>query len=106
MTQIKPYPDESIESALKRFKKKVDNAGIISEVKSRKQYEKPSDKKRRLKKKSMARVRKKLAKIKRKIERESTTKFRPRKNFKRRDDKNISTQEKTQQSKTTEPKKD
>lgn len=38
---------ESIESALKRFKRDCANAGIMSEIKRREFYEKPSIKKRR-----------------------------------------------------------
>ena len=43
--------DEPFEIALKRFKKQCENAGILSEVKKRQFYEKPSIKR---KKKSMA----------------------------------------------------
>ena len=39
--------EESIESALKRFKKKVQKAGILSEIKRRERYEKPSVKRKR-----------------------------------------------------------
>ena len=38
---------ESIESALKRFKRDCANAGILSEVKRREYYEKPSATRRR-----------------------------------------------------------
>ena len=47
MTQVKVFDDESIESALRRFKKKVQKAGILSEVRRRERYEKPSIKKKR-----------------------------------------------------------
>jgi len=50
--------DESFESALKRFKKQCEKAGILSELRKREHYEKPSV---RRKKKSMA-ARKKLLK--------------------------------------------
>ena len=33
---------ENIERALKRFKRKSEKAGVIKEVRTRKQYEKPS----------------------------------------------------------------
>ncbi len=49
--------NESIDSALKRFKKQVEKGGVISEVRRREYYEKPSqrrNKKRR--KKSVARI--------------------------------------------------
>ena len=49
---------ESIESALKRFKKKCERAGVMTELRKRQHYEKPSVKK---KKKQIA-SRKKLMK--------------------------------------------
>ncbi len=49
---------ESFEDALKRFKKQCERAGILSEIKKREHYEKPSVKK---KKKALA-ARKKLLK--------------------------------------------
>ena len=47
MPEVKVGENESIESALKRFKKKVQKAGTLSEVKRREVYEKPSIKKKR-----------------------------------------------------------
>ncbi len=47
MAEIYVRNDESIESALKRFKKKVQKAGILSEIKRRERYEKPSVKRKR-----------------------------------------------------------
>lgn len=44
---------ESIDSALKRFKKQVERAGVVSEVRRREFYEKPSQKR---KKKVMAAI--------------------------------------------------
>lgn len=38
---------EAIESALKRFKKKCERAGVMTELKKRQHYEKPSVKKKR-----------------------------------------------------------
>jgi small subunit ribosomal protein S21 len=49
MTKIKD--GESFESAFRRFKKSCEKAGILSEVKKREHFEKPSV---RLKKKSIA----------------------------------------------------
>ena len=49
LTKIKD--GESFESAFRRFKKSCEKAGILSEVKKREHFEKPSV---RLKKKSMA----------------------------------------------------
>ncbi|GAB4215577.1 MAG: 30S ribosomal protein S21 [Thermostichales cyanobacterium SZTDM-1c_bins_54] len=42
MAQIHLGEQETIESALRRFKKKVQKAGILSEIKRRERYEKPS----------------------------------------------------------------
>ena len=42
MAEVKVGENESIESALRRFKKKIQKAGILSEVKKRERYEKPS----------------------------------------------------------------
>ncbi|MCY4047041.1 MAG: 30S ribosomal protein S21 [Candidatus Dadabacteria bacterium] len=38
---------ETIDSALKRFKKQVERAGVVSEVRKREFYEKPSQKRKR-----------------------------------------------------------
>ena len=51
MTTIRVKDGESIEGALKRFKKATEKAGILSEIRKREHYEKPSVKK---KKKSIA----------------------------------------------------
>lgn len=47
MPEVRVGDNESIESALKRFKKKIQKAGILSEVKRRERYEKPSIKRKR-----------------------------------------------------------
>lgn len=47
MTMVKVGENESLESALRRFKKKVQKAGTLSEVKRRERYEKPSVKRKR-----------------------------------------------------------
>ncbi len=47
MPEVKVGENESIESALRRFKKKIQKAGILSEVKKRERYEKPSVKRKR-----------------------------------------------------------
>jgi small subunit ribosomal protein S21 len=39
--------NESIDSALKRFKKQVEKGGVLSEVRRREHYEKPSEKKKK-----------------------------------------------------------
>ncbi len=47
MSEIRLGENESIESALRRFKKKIQKAGILSEVKRRERYEKPSLRRKR-----------------------------------------------------------
>ena len=47
MPQIEIRKDESFESALRRFKKKIEQEGILREVRDRKHYEKPSERKRK-----------------------------------------------------------
>ena len=47
MSEVRIEEGESLESALKRFKKKVQKAGILTEIRRREHYEKPSVKKKR-----------------------------------------------------------
>lgn len=51
MALVKVRDGESFESAFRKFKKSCEKAGILSEVKKREHFEKPSV---RLKKKSLA----------------------------------------------------
>ena len=59
---VKPRRNEPIERVIKRFNKKVKKLGIIEEVKDRRRYVKPSEKRRMARKRSDARRRKELAK--------------------------------------------
>ncbi len=47
MPEVRVGENENIESALRRFKKKIQKAGILSEIKRRERYEKPSLKRKR-----------------------------------------------------------
>ncbi len=47
MPEIEIKKDESFESALRRFKKKIEQEGILREVRDRKHYEKPSERRRK-----------------------------------------------------------
>ncbi|MBD2774855.1 30S ribosomal protein S21 [Iningainema tapete] len=47
MAEVRLGENESIDSALRRFKKKIQKAGILSEVKRRERYEKPSLRRKR-----------------------------------------------------------
>ena len=56
MAEIRVKEDESLDSALRRFKRSCAKAGVLSEVRKREHYEKPSVK--RKKKSEAARKRK------------------------------------------------
>lgn len=56
MSEIKVRKNESLDAALRRFKKNISKDGVLAEVKKRKHYEKPSV--RRKKKSEAARKRK------------------------------------------------
>jgi small subunit ribosomal protein S21 len=56
MSEIRVGENESIDSALRRFKKKCARAGVLAEVRKREHYDKPSVK--RKKKSEAARKRK------------------------------------------------
>ena len=56
LAEIRVKENESLDSALRRFKRSCAKSGIISEVRKREHYEKPSDK--RKKKSEAARKRK------------------------------------------------
>ena len=47
MPVVKVKEDESFESALRRFKKQCEKSGLLTEVKRREHYEKPSVKRKR-----------------------------------------------------------
>ena len=47
MPGVKIRENESFENALKKFKRQCEKAGILSEVKKREHYEKPSIKKKK-----------------------------------------------------------
>ena len=53
MPSIRVRENDSFENALKKFKKQCEKEGILSEIKKREHYDKPSVKK---KKKAMKRV--------------------------------------------------
>ena len=47
MPRVEIRPDESLERALKRFKRKLEREGILKDLKAKKHYEKPSERRRR-----------------------------------------------------------
>jgi len=62
MADVRIRENESFENALRRFKKQCEKAGILSEVRRREHYEKPSVKRKRkalaAKKRAIKRLRK------------------------------------------------
>ncbi|HLB59090.1 MAG TPA: 30S ribosomal protein S21 [Bdellovibrionota bacterium] len=63
MAGVKVRDGESFESAMKRFKKQCEKAGILSELRKREHYEKPSVKKKRKAAAARKRLVKKLRKF-------------------------------------------
>ena len=57
MPDIKIRKGESIDSALRRFKRECEREGILTEIKKREHYEKPSEKRKRLAQQSEKRIR-------------------------------------------------
>ena len=49
MAEVKAGDNESFENLLKRFNKKVQQTGVMSELRRRKHYEKPSVRRKRKK---------------------------------------------------------
>ena len=47
LAQVQVKPNESLDSALKRFKKVLQQTGVLKEAKEHEHYEKPSDKRRK-----------------------------------------------------------
>lgn len=47
MAQVQVKPNESLDQALRRFKKQLQQSGILKEAREHEHYEKPSDKKRK-----------------------------------------------------------
>ncbi|MCH8274536.1 MAG: 30S ribosomal protein S21 [Armatimonadetes bacterium] len=52
MIEITVHPNESIDSALKRFNTRMQQSGLLRKLKEHTYYEKPSDKRRRLKRRN------------------------------------------------------
>jgi len=47
MAEVKVGKDESLDSALRRFKRQIQRAGVLAEVRRRERYEKPSVKRKK-----------------------------------------------------------
>jgi small subunit ribosomal protein S21 len=66
MPDIRIKENESFENALRRFKKQVEKTGILSEVRKREHYEKPSIKR---KKKALAAQKRAMKRMRKTIDR-------------------------------------
>jgi small subunit ribosomal protein S21 len=53
--------DESFEGALRRFKRKCEKAGVLTELKKRQHFEKPSVKRKRKEAQARKKIQRKLA---------------------------------------------
>lgn len=56
MVRIKVRKDESFSQALRRFNKKVSNAGIVKEALERQEYTKPTEKRRQEEKRKKRKI--------------------------------------------------
>jgi len=50
MAKVEVGKDEPLERALRRFKKKIEREGVLKQLKARKHYEKPSERRRKKRK--------------------------------------------------------
>ncbi|MEA3119084.1 MAG: small subunit ribosomal protein [Paraburkholderia sp.] len=60
MTTITPKPNEPLEVALRRFRRTIENTGLLKEVRARMTYEKPTTERKRKKAAAVARLRKQI----------------------------------------------
>ncbi|MEW5806935.1 MAG: 30S ribosomal protein S21 [Acidobacteriota bacterium] len=68
MPLVRVREDESLESALRRFKRKCEKSGILSELKKRQHYEKPSARRKRKALAARKKILKRMAQERRQIE--------------------------------------
>ena len=61
MPQVQVRDDESFENALRRFKRKCEKAGILTELKKRQHFEKPSVKRKRKEVQARKKILRKMA---------------------------------------------
>jgi small subunit ribosomal protein S21 len=65
MPLVKVKEDETFENALRRFKRKCEKSGIMSELKKRQHFEKPSAKRKRKMLAARKKALKRLAQVRR-----------------------------------------
>ena len=63
MVEVTIKSDESFESALKRFKRKCQTEGILTEIRKREFYEKPSERRKKKQEAAARKLRKRLEKL-------------------------------------------
>ena len=63
MAEIRVKENESLDSALRRFKRQCARSGVIAEVKKREHYEKPSVMRKKKKAAARTRLMKKIRKM-------------------------------------------
>ncbi len=61
MPVVQVRDDESFEAALRRFKRKVEKAGVLTELRKRQHFEKPSVKRKRKEAQAKKKIQRKLA---------------------------------------------
>ncbi len=61
MPVVQVREDESFENALRRFKRKVEKAGVLTELRKRQHYEKPSVKRKRKEAQARKKILRKLS---------------------------------------------
>ena len=61
MPTVHVKDDESFENALRRFKRKCEKAGVLTELKKRQYFEKPSEKRKRKEMQAKKKIARKLA---------------------------------------------
>lgn len=62
MADVVVREDESFDRAFRRFQKKVEKGGVLADLKKRRYYEKPSDRRKRKHEEALQRQRRQAAK--------------------------------------------
>ena len=68
MAEVIVEENESIDKALRRFKRECQWSGILQEVRRREYYEKPSQRRKRKMEAARRKMRRRMVKMKRKLE--------------------------------------
>jgi small subunit ribosomal protein S21 len=60
LTTVIPKPNEPVEVALRRFRRSIENTGLLKELRARMSYEKPATERKRKKAAAVSRLRKQI----------------------------------------------